>query len=299
MLWNWPFGLTNPDTAETSGQVSGRLQKQLRPLLQLCGQPSAILSQQWFLGFLNHNTFHLSYLSRFYAQDSLPHNISWIIQVSLYIYQQRYRDNGDGLIDREYILRTLQSRLTSLQYMKNTIYHSQLLVWLTLAELSQIYPICVVPHVLLPSIHRSMQFGLFIIARSLLILSHPVPKLLETKQRVLKNVLRMPCEIQRNVDDGMSAFLINHFTASRNSENGNTLGGSNRVRLDTVEGYNWASEKMHSEAVNERIWKMLLEVVIVQTWRPQSCEFGNALGSRDTANLDTVHLRCRRSSSKL
>ena len=37
------------------------------------------------------------------SQDSLHRNMAGIILVSLYIYIWRYRDNGDGLSDRQYI----------------------------------------------------------------------------------------------------------------------------------------------------------------------------------------------------
>jgi hypothetical protein len=136
MLQNGPFGLTIFNAADNSGYVSGRLPEQQRPLRQHCGQPGAILSQQWFLGFLNYNAFHLSYLSWSYSHDSLHHNMSCIIHVPQYLNLWGYSDHGEGHIDREYIHRTLCSRLTSLQYMKNPRYHSQILVRHTLAKLS-------------------------------------------------------------------------------------------------------------------------------------------------------------------
>ena len=75
----------------------------LRPLHKLCGRLGAVFSQQWFLEFHNHKAFHQSYWSLLQSQDLLHHNMACIIEVSQDIYIQRYRDNGDGLSDREYI----------------------------------------------------------------------------------------------------------------------------------------------------------------------------------------------------
>ena len=58
---------------------------------QLCGRLGAGFSKQWFLGFHKHKAFRLSYLSVLQSQDSLPHNMACIIQVSLYIYIRSIR----------------------------------------------------------------------------------------------------------------------------------------------------------------------------------------------------------------
>jgi hypothetical protein len=52
---------------------------------QLCGKLVAILSQLCFLEYHNHKAFCLRYLSLLQSQDSLHHNIAWIILVSLSI----------------------------------------------------------------------------------------------------------------------------------------------------------------------------------------------------------------------
>jgi len=91
--------------------------------------------------------------------------------------------------------------------MKYTLYLSQLLVSYTLAELSSIHAVYVVPHALLPSVHRSTKFVRFIMAGYLFISSHPLPTLLESELLFLTNSLRMPCEVRRSVDDGLVCLL--------------------------------------------------------------------------------------------
>jgi len=53
---------------------------------QLCRRHGAVFSKPWFLGFHKHKAFRVSYSSLVESQDSLPHNMACIIQVSLYIY---------------------------------------------------------------------------------------------------------------------------------------------------------------------------------------------------------------------
>jgi len=61
-------------------------------------------------------------------------------------------------------------------------------------------------HALLPSFDRSTQFVWFIMAGYPFISSHPLPTLLEPEPLFLKNSLRMPREVRRSVDDGLSSF---------------------------------------------------------------------------------------------
>jgi len=65
--------------AETSAQVCGRFREQPRPLCKLNGRVAAIFSQLSFLGFHNHKSFPLSYLSLLPSQDSQHHNTACII----------------------------------------------------------------------------------------------------------------------------------------------------------------------------------------------------------------------------
>jgi len=96
--------------AKMSAQVYRRLQEHLRPPHRLHGKLGARFSQQWFLGFHNNKACCLLYPSLLQSQDSLHHNMACIIWVSLYIHKQRYRDNRDGLSDREYIFVRLWGR---------------------------------------------------------------------------------------------------------------------------------------------------------------------------------------------
>jgi hypothetical protein len=56
----------------------------------------------------------------------------------LYLYTWRYKNNGDGLSDSQYMFGRPQSRYTSSHYTKYILYHSQYAVSCTLAELSWI-----------------------------------------------------------------------------------------------------------------------------------------------------------------
>ena len=64
---------------------------------------------------------------------------------------------------------------------RNTVYVSQLLIALTLAEPSEIHAICVVP----------------LKAMYLFKSSHPFPTLIGPEPLILMNSLRMPCELRR------------------------------------------------------------------------------------------------------
>jgi len=49
--------------------------------------------------------------------------------------------------------------------------------------------------------------------------------------------------------------------------------------------------EIHSEIVIERVCRCTVEAMIVRTWRTKSCEFGDALGGRDQASLESVFVR--------
>ena len=127
--------------------------------------------QHWFWGFNNHKVFQLIYSSLLQSQDFLYHNMAWIIEVTLYRYVLRY---GDGLSDREYISGRLWGRYTSSHYATATLHPVQRMVLPTLAELSLIHTMSVVPQTLLPRIQRSMQFVWYFMARYPFIFSHPL-----------------------------------------------------------------------------------------------------------------------------
>ena len=165
--------------AVTSAQVCGRLQEQPKPLRKLWRRVDAIFLSKRFEEFQNNQAFCLSYLYLIQTQDWLHLNLAWIILVSLYIYIWRYRDNWDGLSNREYIFGRARGRLTSSHYMKYTLYFYQSLVSSTLAESPYIHAIYVVPHALLPSVHRSVQLEVFIMPRDHFLSLHPLPTLLE------------------------------------------------------------------------------------------------------------------------
>jgi len=54
--------------------------------------------------------YFINHIGLLKSEDLLHHNMACIIYVSLYIYIQRYRDNGDGLSDRQYIFGIPQGR---------------------------------------------------------------------------------------------------------------------------------------------------------------------------------------------
>jgi hypothetical protein len=61
-MWNISSGLHGTlGAVQTPAQVYWRHREQLRSLSKLCGRIGAIFSQQWFLRFPNHKSFHLSY----------------------------------------------------------------------------------------------------------------------------------------------------------------------------------------------------------------------------------------------
>jgi len=132
--------------AETSAQVCGRLQEQLRPQHKLRWRHGAIYSHQSFLASHNHKEFCLSYSSLLQSRDLLHHNITSILQVSLYILIRKCRDNGDGRSDWKYIFRRPRGKFISSQYTIYTLDLSQLSPSRTLAELSYIHALCVVHH---------------------------------------------------------------------------------------------------------------------------------------------------------
>jgi hypothetical protein len=65
---------------------------------------------------------------------------------------------------------------------------------------------CVDPDGLLPVKHPFMLFVLFIMTRNLFIPCHPLATVLKLERLFLTNSLRIPCELRRSVDDGLSAF---------------------------------------------------------------------------------------------
>ena len=110
MVKFWSYWDLGVGLQETSRAPESSVQVSRRPLLKLCGWLDAIFSQQWFLGFHNHRVLCLSYSSLLQWQDWLHHNVACIIEVSLYKYIWSYRDNGDGLSNRENIFGRPRSR---------------------------------------------------------------------------------------------------------------------------------------------------------------------------------------------
>ena len=125
----------------------------------------------------------------------------YIIEVSLYIDIWRYRDNREGLSDREYIARRHRGRQTSPHYTKYTLIQFRLWVSRTLAELPLIRRTCVVRHAHLPSVHRSTPLVWVIIAGYPFISSHTPSIPLEPEWLFLKKALRMICDVWQGVAD--------------------------------------------------------------------------------------------------
>ena len=122
-------------------KVCRRLREELRPLCKLCGRPGAIFSQQWILGFHNHKAFHLSYASLLKSQVSLHYNMACIISVSIYVYIRRDRGNRDRLSDGGYIAITSSHLISSYHTTSYTLYRSQLLISVPLADIWWIHAI--------------------------------------------------------------------------------------------------------------------------------------------------------------
>jgi len=145
-------------------------------------------------------------------------------------------------------------------------------------------------HALLPSFHRSTQFVWFIMAGFPFISSHPLPTLLKPEPLFLKNSLRMPCEVRRSVDDGLSAFDLHCCTTLWSSELSDSLRCRGRVSVEAVIMRSWrpymsefrdwlgGGNPAHLKPVIERVWRY--------TWRLWSSEFGDAFGGHDRARLD-------------
>ena len=91
---------------------------------------------------------------------------------------RRYRDNGDGLSDGEYIFGNPRVDRHHLILSYNEIHT------LSFPALGS--------HPLLQSFHRSTQFVWFLMARYRIISSHPLPTLLEPELLFLTNSLWMP-----------------------------------------------------------------------------------------------------------
>jgi hypothetical protein len=86
-----------------------------------------------------------------------------IIYVSLNMYIRRYRDNGDGLSNRQHIFQIHRVRdIISLYEIHTLSLPAPGLMHYCRASL--MYAICVDPHALLLTIHRSMQLVWFIMA---------------------------------------------------------------------------------------------------------------------------------------
>jgi len=122
-----------------------------------------------------------------------------------------YRDDRDGLNDREYVYGRPQGRLRSLNYTKYTIFRSQLFISPTFPKVSQIRAIYVVHYALLPIVHRSKQFVCYIIARYPFISSYSLPTHLEPEWSILMKSFWMLHKVGCSVDDGLSAFLLHRF----------------------------------------------------------------------------------------
>jgi len=63
---------------------------------QLCRRLSAVISQQWLLGFHNHEAFRVSDSPLLQSQDSLHHNMACIIYLSLSLYIHTANPAADG-----------------------------------------------------------------------------------------------------------------------------------------------------------------------------------------------------------
>ena len=145
----------------------------------------------------------------------------------------------------------------------------------------------------------------FVDPHNFCISSHPLLMLLEPEPLFLTNSLRMPCEVRRSVDDGVSAFQLQRFSTPWSSELRDALRGHDRASLeihleaviervwrctgrpwqsgvgDALGGRDRAIVQMHLEAKIERVWRCI--------WRPRSTEFGDAIGGRDRVTLE-MHL---------
>jgi len=115
-----------------------------------------------------------------------------------------------------------------------------------LAKLTYIHALCVVPHSLLPTVHRSTQYVCFIIT------GYPHTIFLPASS-INYNIIRIPfrhhapCGRMMRMGCSPSSFPI--------SPHGD-----------------WVDLQIHSEAVKQRLWR--------RTGRPYRCEVGDLLGRR-------------------
>lgn len=216
--------------------------------------------QQWFFGFHFHKAFLLSYSSLLQAQDSLPHTTACIISISVQVYIWRYKNIGDGLSETEYIVGRLWLTQASSHYMKYTLILPQLLVSLTLAEHSQIHALCVVPHALLSSVHRFTQCVGFHI--------HSCQALIDSPNQCGSSW------------PGIPSYPLPFFlhTSSQNGSFPRILfrccATCGRVLLIGCESSNYTFSPYSDYVSIETNCKVL----IMRTWRQQSCLLQNTLG---------------------
>ena len=201
-----------------------------------------------------------------------------IIEVSLYIYIQWYRDNRYGLSNRQYIFGRPRGRLTSSHYAKYTLYLSQLLDF-----------------ALLPSTRRSMQFvwilmcstqafidpsnlfgsfwpAIYSCGRTLILCclskNRSFPQIFpsDTMVGVAECWCWAVCLRAPPFHHTIFEWTLRWSPRPYSSQFGHTLGGCDQ-----------ASVEMHLEDAMEQVWRC--------TWRPWSCE----LGGPDLAYLE-IHL---------
>jgi len=89
-------------------------------------------------------------------------------------------------------------------------------------------------HALWPRVHGSTQFVSFIMAVYPFISCHPLPILLELEPLCLTNSFRMPCEVRRSVEDGLSALYLHCFTTPWSSELRDAFRGRDPASLEAV-----------------------------------------------------------------
>ena len=138
-----------------------------------------------------------------------------------------------------------------------------------LGPMHEVHPICVVPHVLLPSLHRSMQFVWFLMVGYPFISSDPLALLVKLDRHFLTNSLWMLGEVRRSVPSGLSAVNLYWFTTPWSCKLVDVLVGLIRACLetwrriwseirDTLRGWEQAKLDVDLEAIIDQDWS---------TWR--------------------------------